>query len=72
MKRFSLPAALVLSSCLACVVACSVAPTLIEPLGVCECPAKPSDESTGTTAADETGDPTTGTTGPVCDLPKKP
>lgn len=70
MKRFSLPAALVLSSCIA--IACSVAPTLIEPLGVCECPAKPSDASTGTTGADETGDPTTGTTGALCDLPKKP
>lgn len=70
MKRFSLPAALVLASCLA--VACSVAPTLIEPLGACECPATPSDASTGTTAADETGDSTTGTTGDVvaCDLPK--
>lgn len=71
MKRLSLPAALVLASCLA--VACSVAPTFIEPLPrACECPAKPSDESTGTSGADETGDLTTGTTGDVvaCDLPK--
>lgn len=59
------PFLLVLASCLA--VACSVAPTLLTPQEARRCPEVASQPTSGTDAADPTGDPTTGTTGAACD-----